>query len=93
MFVTTYCYGLEEVDENSEISSIKIWYNDTITAAKRFPNSFWIEFSMIKIGKNYKFEFDLIDNPSSNVPINVWKANSQENTFALHSSESHQVNI
>ena len=72
------------MDENSEIRSIKIEYDDDITQDHMFPDSFWIEITLAKTADTYKFEFDLIDDPSINVPINIWKSDLRGHDYALH---------
>ena len=73
------------MSENSEILSIKIEYNDTISSTHTFPDSFWIEITSDKTGYSNKLEFDRSNDPLANQPVNMWISNTHsENAFTLH---------
>ena len=57
-----------------------------------FPDAFWIEITSTKTGDKYKFEFDIIDDPTLNTPINFWKSDLQGDNYELH-KDSTSVSI
>lgn len=79
--------NLTESSDNSSITSIKIMYNDNITATHLFPDSFWVEVKSANADSAYKFQFELIDDPSLNVPVNLWTTDLNGKAFKRH----HQV--
>ena len=71
--------------EHSEILTIKIKYNDTITSTHKFPGSFWIEITSSKTGESNKFEFEKSKDPLANQPVNMWISDNENgDSFTLH---------
>jgi hypothetical protein len=59
-------------------------YTDNITATHLFPDSFWVEVKSTKAESAYKFEFELIDGPNVNLPVNLWTTDLNGKAYKRH---------
>ena len=76
---------LKGLGDNSEILSIKIEYDDTITSSHPFPDSFWIVLQSSKTGIPSKLEFEKSNYVETGKPVNIWINDPQsDSTFSLH---------
>ena len=63
--------------ENSTINKISIFYNDSLSESKQFPDRFWTNIQL-RDGTKMSLEFDLVDQLSSSSPnetLQLWTSN------------------